>query len=64
MVKGWRLKGQVFCPQGRMQEAGEALNRALDIAKEIDNPPQLWKTYQALGQLYEQKGELEQARSA
>ncbi|MBI4640603.1 MAG: tetratricopeptide repeat protein [Candidatus Tectomicrobia bacterium] len=64
LIKGWRLKGQVFCTQGRLQEAEEALQRALTIAKVLGNPPQLWKTYQALGELYERKGEFGQARSA
>lgn len=47
-----------------MQEAEEALHKALTIALEIGNPPQLWQTYQALGELYGRKGEREQARSA
>ncbi|MBI4639238.1 MAG: tetratricopeptide repeat protein, partial [Candidatus Tectomicrobia bacterium] len=64
LIKGWRLKGQVFLAQGQVEQAEEALVKALTIAKEIGNPPQLWKTYQALGDLYEQKGEVEQARSA
>jgi hypothetical protein len=40
------------------------LNQVLEIATKIGNPPQLWKTYQVLGELYERKGESEQARSA
>jgi tetratricopeptide (TPR) repeat protein len=64
LVKGWRLKGQAFCAQGRLPEAEEPLRKALTIAKEIGNPPQLWKTYQALGELYERKGDTDQARSA
>jgi tetratricopeptide (TPR) repeat protein len=34
------------------------------IATEIGNPPQLWQTYQALGLLFEQLGQRDQARSA
>jgi tetratricopeptide (TPR) repeat protein len=64
LVKGWRLKGQAFCAQGSLHEAEQALQKALGIATEIGNPPQLWKTYQALGKLYERKGEAEQAQSA
>ena len=64
IVKGWRLKGQVFLAQGKIAEADEALNKALTVAKEIGNPPQLWKTYAALGELHERKGEAEQAYAA
>ena len=40
------------------------LQKALALAKEVGNPPQLWKTYQALGELYEQQGATAHARSA
>jgi tetratricopeptide (TPR) repeat protein len=53
LVKGWRLKGQALLAQGQGERAEAALARALTIAREIGNPPQLWKTYQALGALYE-----------
>ncbi len=64
IVKGWRLKGQAFLAQGKLAEAEAGLNKAIIIAKEIGNPPQLWKTYQALGELHERKGEREAARTA
>jgi hypothetical protein len=34
------------------------------LVKEIGNPPQLWKTCQALGELYEKQGATDQVRSA
>jgi tetratricopeptide (TPR) repeat protein len=64
MVKGWRLQGQAFCLQGKPAEAEAILQKALVLAKEIGNPPQLWKTYHALGKLYERQGATDQARSA
>ena len=64
LVKGWRLKGQALLAQGQGEQAQEALSRALTIAREIGNPPQLWKTYQALGALYEWQADLERARAA
>ena len=64
IVKGWRLRGQAYCAQGRLVEAEAVLQKALTLAKEVGNPPQLWKTYQALGELYERQGETKQARSA
>ena len=64
LVKGWRLKGQALLAQGQGEQAEAALSRALMIAQEIGNPPQLWKTYQALGALYERQADLERARAA
>jgi len=64
IVKGWRLRGQALCRQGKLTEAEAVLQKALTLAKEVGNPPQLWKTYQALGELYERQSAAEQARSA
>src|SRR5207237_10806008 len=64
LVKGWRLKGQALLAQGQGEQAEAALSRALAITREIGNPPQLWKTYQALGALYESQADLERARAA
>ena len=64
LVKGWRLQGQAYCRQRRLPEAEAALQKALTIAREIGNPPQLWQTYQALGEFFEQLGQRDQARSA
>jgi tetratricopeptide (TPR) repeat protein len=64
LVKGWRLKGQALLAQRQGEQAQEALSRALTIAREIGNPPQLWKTYQALGALYESQADLERTRAA
>jgi tetratricopeptide (TPR) repeat protein len=64
LVKGWRLQGQVYCRQRRLPEAQAALQQALTLARAIGNPPQLWQTYQAQGQLFEQLGQRDQARSA
>ena len=63
LVKGWRLQGQAYCRQKRLPEAEAALQKALTMAQEIGNPPQLWQTYQALGEFFEQLGQREQARS-
>jgi tetratricopeptide (TPR) repeat protein len=64
LVKGWRLQGQAYCRQRRLPEAEAALQQALTSAREIGNPPQLWQTYQALGQLFEQLGRRDRVRSA
>jgi tetratricopeptide (TPR) repeat protein len=64
LVKGWRLKGQALLVQGQGEQAQEALLRALTMAREIGNPPQLWKTYQALGALYEWQADPGRAQAA
>ncbi len=50
IVKGRRLQGQAFLAQGKLAEAEREISTALELAKEIGNPPQLWKTHQAFGQ--------------
>jgi Flp pilus assembly protein TadD len=64
LVKGWRLKGQALLAQGQGEQAEAAMSRALTVAREIGNPPQLWKTYQALGALYEWQADAGSARAA
>jgi tetratricopeptide (TPR) repeat protein/transcriptional regulator with XRE-family HTH domain len=44
IVKAWRLRGQVYLAQSQIDEAETALNHALELAREVGNPPQLWKT--------------------
>jgi class 3 adenylate cyclase/tetratricopeptide (TPR) repeat protein len=56
-VKGRRLLAQVAMARGDLDEAERELAIAHDIAREIGNPPQLWKTLVALGDLRRAKGE-------
>jgi predicted ATPase/class 3 adenylate cyclase len=51
IVKGCRLRGQIFLAQDEYEEAEQEILNALEIARKIGNPPQLWKTYVALGDL-------------
>lgn len=51
VVKGLRLQGQVFLEQGELTRAERALYSALESARQVGNPPQLWKTHAALGDL-------------
>ena len=64
LVKGWRLRGQALLAQGRVEEAGQALRRALEVGRDLGNPPQLWRTHQALGALHEARGEPDRAHAA
>jgi tetratricopeptide (TPR) repeat protein len=50
-IKGYRLRGQIFIAQEEYEKAERKIKKALEIAKQIGNPPQLWKTYVALGDL-------------
>ena len=49
---------------GKLPEAEREIDVALGIAREIGNPPQLWKTYAALGELRRAQGRNEDARAA
>jgi tetratricopeptide (TPR) repeat protein len=51
LVKGHRLRAQVFLAGGKLEEANQELSIALEIAKRVGNPPQLWKTYAVMGDL-------------
>jgi tetratricopeptide (TPR) repeat protein len=64
IVKACRLRGQALLAQGKLAEAEQELAAALQIAKEIGNPPQLWKTYAALGDLRKAQGRPDDARHA
>jgi tetratricopeptide (TPR) repeat protein len=62
MVKGWRLRGQIALDRRDTGEAEQSLREALAIARSIENPPQLWKTHAALGQLLASRGDRDAAR--
>jgi tetratricopeptide (TPR) repeat protein len=64
VVKARRLQGQALLTQGRMAAAEEELTTALEVAQQIGNPPQLWKSWAALGDLRRAQGDAEQACGA
>ncbi len=64
MVRGWRLKGEIALADKEWEEAGKWLAQASALAKEIGNPPQMWKSSLALGEFYEATGEEEKAEEA
>jgi class 3 adenylate cyclase/tetratricopeptide (TPR) repeat protein len=51
IVKGRRLKGEIFTTQGKLDAAEAELAEAVRVAREVGNPAQLWKTLAALGRL-------------
>jgi tetratricopeptide (TPR) repeat protein len=52
VVKGQRLRGQVLMARGDVEAAGTELTTALDLAREVGNPGQIWKTHAAVGDLH------------
>ncbi len=61
VVKGRRLRGEVFLATENVENAETELTRALEIAKDVGNPPQLWKTWVALGELRKKQDRLEES---
>jgi len=53
IVKGRRLRGQAFLAQGMLTKAEQELSIALEIARQVGNPTQLWITHTSLARLYE-----------
>ena len=64
IVKGRRLRGQVFLAQGKLLEAEQELDAALEVAQQIGNPSQLWKTLLALGNLRQAQDQSDAAHEA
>jgi class 3 adenylate cyclase/tetratricopeptide (TPR) repeat protein len=64
VVKGRRLRGQCLLAQGKLAEAEPEIDIALGIAKEVGNPPQLWKTLVALGDLRKAQRRADEAKQA
>ena len=64
LVQVQRLKGEVALLNKKWDDAGDALQKALTIARAIGNPTQLWKTYLALGRLHTEAKQQEMAEQA
>ena len=64
VCKALRLKGQALGALGKPGEADAVLTQALEIAREIGNPPQLWKTLIAMGDLRKVQGREEEAKTS
>jgi class 3 adenylate cyclase/tetratricopeptide (TPR) repeat protein len=64
IVKGRRLRGQALLAQGHLAEAARELGAALTVAREVGNPPQVWKTLTALGDLRQTQSKPTAARRA
>jgi class 3 adenylate cyclase/tetratricopeptide (TPR) repeat protein len=61
IVKGRRLRGQVFLAQNKLKKAEQELSMALGVAVRVGNPTQLWRTHAVLGDLFQVRGQLDRA---
>jgi class 3 adenylate cyclase/tetratricopeptide (TPR) repeat protein len=59
-----RLKGRALLAQGKLDPAEPELIAALKLTEEVGNPPQIWKSHAALGDLRAAQGRADQARQA
>jgi tetratricopeptide (TPR) repeat protein len=64
VVKGWRLQGEIALACRQWDETEGWLRQALELARAVGNPTQLWKTHLALGKLYAEARRPDQARQA
>jgi tetratricopeptide (TPR) repeat protein len=64
VVKARRLRGQAFLVQGRLEAAEAELAQALQVARQVGNPPQLWKTLLSVRDLRQAQGRLLEASLA
>ena len=64
IVKARRLRGQALAADGKLDLAEGELTAALALAQEVANPPQLWKTHAARGDLLMSQGLADDARQA
>jgi len=64
IVKARRLRGQARMALNDLVRGEEDIVAALVLAKEIGNPGQLWKTYDALGDLHRAQGRADDAKKA
>jgi hypothetical protein len=64
MVKALRLRGEVYRVRGELVAAEAEYDRALVIARKIGNPPQLWKTLVAIGDVRQDQDHLADALEA
>jgi class 3 adenylate cyclase/tetratricopeptide (TPR) repeat protein len=64
IVQGRRLRAQILMANGQLEEAEEDLATALELAHEVGNPPELWKTHSVIGELRLVQSQAKEARQA
>ena len=64
IVKGRHLRGQAFLARRLLKEAERELAIALEVARQVGNPTQLWRTYEVIGALRTAEGRPDDAEGA
>jgi hypothetical protein len=64
IVKARRLRGEVFLALGNVGSAAAELGIALEVARRLQNPPQLYRTLVTVGDLHMRKQQSTAARRA
>lgn len=64
IVKARRLKAEALKQAGEFTPATKELQLAVNVAVESGNPPQIWKSYASLGQLFAAQGKKTEALQA
>jgi predicted ATPase/class 3 adenylate cyclase len=64
VVRGKRLRGEITLARRQWDAAEAWLRQALLLARTVGNPPQLWKTYLAMGRLHTETKRPELARAS
>jgi class 3 adenylate cyclase/tetratricopeptide (TPR) repeat protein/predicted Ser/Thr protein kinase len=64
VAKGRRLRGAALTALGNLARAGDDLAAALAAAERVGNPPQLWKTLAAIGDLRRAEARTVEAQAA
>ena len=64
IVKARRLRGQAHLALGDVASAETEIAAALELATDVANPGQLWKTHEAMGDLRSRQGRTDEARAA
>jgi tetratricopeptide (TPR) repeat protein len=64
IVRARRARGLALLAEGKLSQAEDEMAAALPLAVEIGNPPQLWRTHAALGELRKAQHRPDDARYA
>lgn len=64
IVRARRARGFALLALSRLAEAEDEICAAVQLAHDVGNPPQLWRTYAALGEVRRAQGRTDEARRA
>ncbi|MCH7831390.1 MAG: hypothetical protein IIC55_00795, partial [Proteobacteria bacterium] len=62
-VRANRLRGALLLSQGQPEDAEAEVKLALERALQLENPTEIWKSHQALGDLYKERGKAKLAKT-